>query len=191
MERWYTLHTQPNAEYQVAATLTARGIHTYLPQLELPKKYRRRGRTTRPFFPCYLFMQADLTVTGLSAVRWTPGLRRLVTFDEQPVPLDDAVIELIRRKLGEIKARGGPAVYPFKPGETVRITDGPFADMLAVFDGPTTAGQRVQVLLNILGHASRVQLEADQLTKAPAQATAPAPKRPRRTRGRGRRIQAD
>jgi len=70
----------------------------------------------------------------------------------------------------------------------VRITDGPFRDMWAIFEGPTTPSQRVQVLLTILGHARRVQLEPADLEKVPTGAEGPIPKRPRRTRGRGRRI---
>ena len=31
----------------------------------------------------------------------------------------------------------------FQPGDPVQITDGPFRDMLAIFEGPTTPTQRV------------------------------------------------
>lgn len=186
MEHWYTLHTKPNAEYQVSHALQQRGIETYLPEIEVVKSRGKRAK--KPFFPCYMFSRIDLNKVGISQVQWTPGLRRILSFDQRPIPVPDDVIRLIRQKLGEIEAGGGWPNHPFKPGDTVRIIDGPFTNMLAIFDGPTTPGQRVQVLLDILGHASRVQVNVIHLEKAPAGLEAPLPKRPRRTRGRGRWI---
>jgi transcriptional antiterminator RfaH len=189
MEQWYTLYTKPNAEYQVVTALHKRGIQTYLPEIEIVKD--GRGRDRKPFFPCYLFIKADLRVVGLSRVRWTPGLRRIVAFDDWPVPLSDEVINLIRHKLGEINAAGGQPVHNFRPGDPVRITDGPLQSMLAIFEGPTTPTERVQVLLTFLGHARRASVPVTDLEKAPSGAEVSMPKRPRRTRGRGRRVKND
>jgi transcription antitermination factor NusG len=135
-----------------------------------------------------LFLKVDFEVVGLSQVQWTPGLCRVLTFGDQPAPVSGSVIELIQRKLGEVKARGSWPTYPFKPGDPVRIVDGPFQDMEAIFAGPTTPSRRVQVLLNILGHTSRVQLNTADLAKIPPAADTPEPKRLRRTRGRGHPI---
>jgi transcriptional antiterminator RfaH len=186
MEHWYTLHTKPNAEYQVAAALRRRGIQAFLPEIESPNR-RHKGRR-RPFFPCYLFIKVDLERAGVSCVQWTPGLRRVVAFDGRPMPLSDEAIDLIRRKLEDFNAAGGWRDDTFRPGETVRISDGPLQGMLAIFEGPSTPSERVRVLLTFLGHARRVQLSAADLEKAPPKSQLPASKRPRRTRGRGRRI---
>jgi transcription elongation factor/antiterminator RfaH len=186
MEQWYTLYTKPNAEYQVAASLQKREIQTYLPEIEIVKD--RRGRDRKPFFPCYLFIKADWGVVGLSHVRWTPGLRRIVAFDDWPLPLSDEVINLIRRKLDGLNAAGGQPVHNFHPGDTVRITNGPLQSMLAIFEGLTTPAQRVRVLLTFLGHARRASVPVTDLEKAPSGAEVSVPKRPRRTRGQGRRI---
>jgi transcriptional antiterminator RfaH len=188
MDQWYTLYTKPNVEYQVVTALQQRGIQTYLPETKSLKV--RQGRGRRPFFPCYLFARVDLEAVGLSRVQWTPGLRRIVAFDNWPVPLPDEVINLIQRKLDGINAVGGWPAHTFQPGDPVRITDGPLQGLLAVFEGPTTPAERVRVLLNILGHASRVHVPVAGLEKAIATAEMPMLKRPRRTRGRGRRIKS-
>ena len=112
----------------------------------------------------------------------------MVGFGDQPTPLPDEVIELIQQGLSELEAAGDWPAHGFKPGDTVLITSGPFEDMLAIFAGPTTPTQRVQVLLNILGHASRVQVEASNLAKAPEEVEAPPLVRTRGTRGKGRKI---
>lgn len=186
MEQWYTLHTKPNAEYRVMATLQRRAIETYLPEiLTCPRPKEKRKQ---PFFHCYLFAKIDLEQVGFSAMQWTPGLLRIVAFDEQPAALPDEVIELIRAKVESLTAAGGLPRHNLKPGDTVRIKEGPFQNMLAVFDGPITPAERVQVLLEILGYARRVKVAVADLEKTNAQIPPAAPKRPRRTRGRGRRI---
>jgi len=185
MEQWYALHTKPNAEYQVATALQRRGLQIYLPEIEDPKI--SQAHKGKPFFPCYLFLKVDFEIVGLSHVQWTPGLHRVLTFGDQPVPVSNKIIDLIRHKLGEFKANGGWPAHAFKPGDTVRITAGPFQDMLAIFEEPTTPSKRVQVLLTILGPASRVQVEVTDLEEVSPRTEAPQPK-PRRTRGQGRRI---
>ncbi|MCB0174862.1 MAG: hypothetical protein KDJ97_30410 [Anaerolineae bacterium] len=186
MKKWYTLHTKPNAEHQLATALGERGIHTYLPELPCPEAGADQG--LKPFFPCYIFSSIDFETTELSQVLWTPGLRRIVSFDEQPTPVPDEIITLIQKKLSELAAAGGRPAHPFNPGDTVRIIDGPFQDMLAIFDGPCTPAERVQVLLDILGRASRVQVDIAQLEEISAPAPEPSRERHRRTRGKGRRI---
>ncbi len=188
MKQWYTLHTKPKAEYQVATAMQRRGVQTYLPELESP--HGRQERKTKPFFPCYLFARIDFEVTGLSQLQWTPGLRRIVAFGDRPVPLSDEMIDLIRRKLDGAGATGGrPVVHDFHQGDEVHITDGPLQGMLAIFEGPSTPSERVQVLLTFLGHLNRVHVSAADLQKVSTAAQSPALKRPRRTRGRGRRIE--
>ncbi|MFN8454758.1 MAG: transcription termination/antitermination NusG family protein [Anaerolineae bacterium] len=184
MKRWYALYTKPNAEYQVATALQRQALEIYLPEIKDPKS--SQGRQSIPFFPCYLFLKVDFEAVGLSQVQWIPGLRRVLTFGDQPAPVSNTVIDLIQHKLGEIKANGDRPIHTFKPGDTVRITDGPFQDILAIFEGSTTPSQRVQVLLNILGHPSRMQINVTDLEKAALDAETPAPGYLRRTRGRGR-----
>lgn len=184
-EHWYTFHTKPNAEYQVAQTLRQRGLEVFLPEVKAPRS--RRRRKMKPFFPSYLFAKVDLKAIGISKLRWVPGLNRLVAFGDQPIPVPEEIIEYILDNLEALQAQGGLPTHNFKPGDTVRITSGPFEGMEAIFDQGTTSAERVQVLLEILGRASRMEIDPDQLETA-ADSDDSEPKRPRRTRGHGRRI---
>ena len=186
MEQWYTVHTKPNAEYQVATALDCRWIETYLPEIKVSKA--PRGRERKPFFPCYLFIKTNFEVIDLSHIHWIPGLRRIVAFDNQPVPLTDEIIELMRDTVDAINAAGGQSRHTFRPGDTLRITDGPLEGMLAIFEGPATPSERVQVLLTFLGQISRARVPVSHLEKAPPTIELPIAKRTRRTRGQGRRI---
>ena len=186
MRQWYTFHTKPNSEQQVMLVLEQSGIETYLPQLEI--RISKTKRISKPFFPCYLFGKVNFELLPLSSVQWTPGLRRVVTIDNQPVAVREEMIKLIRHKLGEIDRKTGETAPFYKKGEPVYITGGPFQGMLAIFERWSTPRERVRVLLDILGQASRVQVEVTNLARPSEEAKGSLPKRPRRTRGRGRRI---
>lgn len=188
MEQWYALYTKPHCEYKVAIALRQRELLIYLPEIEAAK-LSQSSKKLVPFFPCYLFCKIDFEAFGLSHIQWTPGLRRILACDDRPLPVSEEVIDLIRHSLSQIERTDKWLPHNFMPGDTVRITNGPFQDMLAIFEGPTTPGQRVQVLLEILG-ASRVQVDVADLEKASETAENAVAKRPRRTRGRGRRIAA-
>ncbi len=133
-------------------------------------------------------MKADLDTIAPSQWRWTPGLRYMVAFDNVPVPVNDEVIDIIQYKINELNMQAGQPKPKFVPGDVVRVTDGPFADLMAVFDGPKTPAERVTVFLNFLGRLTRVQLNTALLEKAPTGSEIVSAKRPRRTRGRGRYI---
>ncbi len=183
MKQWYTLYTKANAEYKVASYLREHGIEVYLPEIRASVQ---KSTPKQPFFPCYLFAQLDLTDDDPSLWRWTPGLRRLVSYGDWPIPLPSELINVMKHKLAQNNAAAGVA-HSFQVGDMVRITEGPFKGMLAIFDGPMTPSKRVRVLLMTLGQYLRLRLDPVNLEVAPPDSTA-KPKRRRRTRGHGRRI---
>jgi transcriptional antiterminator RfaH len=177
---WYAVYTKPNAEYRVARLLQLKGLEVFLP--EIPSWKPRRGHRTEPLFPSYVFVRADWSAVPLTTVEWTPGVRRLVAFDGRPAVVPESAIALIRRRLAE----GAWARAPFRPGERVRIVEGPLQGLEAVFEGPMEPAARVRVLLEFLGRVHRAVVPVAAL--APAAPPAPRPRPPRRTRGRKRWI---
>jgi transcriptional antiterminator RfaH len=184
MEQWYALHTKPYREYQVATLLRQRDIQVYLP--EITSVLPPGGRSHTPFFPTYLFARLDLASTTSPSWEWTPGLRTIVRLGGQPAPVPDEVIAFIQQKLSEM--RHNVAAPVFKPGEEVRVTAGPFRDMVAIFDGPSTPAMRVRVLLAIMNRATPVHLAAEHLEAVKRNDVVVPVRQGRRTRGRGRPI---
>jgi len=159
MEHWYALYTKPKKERQVETLLEGQGIETFLPTVQ--RKVRRRDRPDQMvYFPCYLFARIDFEVIPYSSVAWMPGMRRIVSLGDRPAVVDGAIVDLIRRRLGEIEEVGWNR---FKQGDRVRITSGPLRDLDAVFDQPLSAADRVRVLLKVMGRMTPVDLDPSQL----------------------------
>ncbi len=188
--RWYTLYTKPRCEHVVNEYLQSQGFETYLPIVTINGG---GGAVMSPFFPCYLFVRLDLSTGALSLVRWTPGLRRVVSFGERPAVVPDEAIALTRERLAAIEAAGGLPTHNFRPGDQVRIRSGPLADLEAVFEQMLKPAERANVLIHFLGRMNRVQVAVEDLEPVKADSAGPSsqdstPQRSRRTRGRGRRI---
>ncbi len=181
MDAWYALHTKPNAEAQVARVLTERGFEIFLPLLP-PRKDNR----IRPLFPAYLFVHCDLSEVNMDALRWTPGLRRIVSFGDRPAVVPDAAIQLIQDGLRAIEEAGGLPKHPFKPGDTVVIDSGPLAGLRGIFEGPVGPAERVRILIHFLGETNRAEVPVEMLRRAGD--FDEVRRRRRGTRGRGRRI---
>lgn len=185
MEHWYVLHTKTSAERQVAILLEERDVETFLPMATVKPKVQKRA----PLFPGYIFARFDLASGKPANWKWIPGLRYLVAYGDNAVPVPEEVIRLIAHKARELDEAKAKPAFPFKQGDIVRVKDGPFADMLAIFDKACTPSKRVQILLQSLDRSYKLKIETDRIEKAPDHlAKEFKKKRPRRTRGRGRRI---
>ncbi|GAB4566145.1 MAG: hypothetical protein Kow0047_17290 [Anaerolineae bacterium] len=188
MLRWYALHTHPHRELQVADLLSAKGVEVFLPMI--PQRRRRIGWIDVPLFPCYLFARLDLAASGILDVQWTPGLRRVVAFGNEPVPIPDDVIERLQKRVEEVAMAGGLPAHNFRPGDRLIVRDGPLQGLEVVFEGPMRPSERVRVLVDFLGRLSRAEIPVDAVERAQPTQEETRRRPPRRTRGRGRRIRS-
>ena len=190
MERWYVLHTKTQAEKRVVSALNQRGLTVYLPMIQATADGVSKQSVKRePLFPGYLFAMFDLNAGNPAHWKWVPGLRYMVSFGGIAVTVPDEIIGAIERKICKLQANSAERNAPFKPGDVVRIQDGPFADMLAVFERSCTPGKRVEILLEALDRFYKLKIAPDKLEKVP-DSVQMGKKRPRRTRGRGRPIRS-
>jgi transcriptional antiterminator RfaH len=195
MKQWYAIYTKPRAEKMVAAFLQNRGVETFLPEGCLTSNALSTSSGQEILFPCYLFVNMSLHREGVSFLQWVPGVRSIVSFDGLPTVIPETIINDIKRTLKHLPETAcWESTNPLQPGMAVRIVSGPFYDMLATVDRPLSSGERVQVLLYVLGRLNRVQIDKQVLELVPAHegelAKKRLPRRPRRTRGRGRYIAA-
>ena len=161
---WYALYTKPRCERVVSERLQAKGFETYLPTTTVDGS--RGSRVTRPFFPCYLFVRLNLNTNALSLVRWTPGLRHIVSFDETPAVVPDEVIALIRERLAanfrpgdqETRRQGEGSIVSLSPPLPLALSQ-----LEAIFEEALQPAERAWVLIRFLGRINKVQVAVEDL----------------------------
>lgn len=164
---WYALQTRALKEAFVAQQLAARDIACFYPRLHV-RPVNPRARTERPFFPCYLFVRADLAQVGMAAFQYLPNTVGLVCFGDQPAIVEDDLLAAIEEQLGQINRAGGEIFLQLQQGDRVQITQGPLAGYEAIFDRRLRDSDRVRLLLELLGaRQAVVELEVNQIRRLP------------------------
>jgi transcriptional antiterminator RfaH len=162
MNHWYALHAKPHKERQVCRYLQGEGFEVYLPLYPAARRSRRRAV---PFFSCYLFARLN-GADHFSKVRWTPGLRRIVSFGGKPACVPEEVICSIKEHL-EWFWDTGQTVFPFEKGDRVRVRKGPLRDLEGIFQKRLSSRDRARILVDCLGRWSRCEVDIDDLKKLP------------------------
>ncbi len=155
---WYCVRTKPKHEHIAAANMRKKlGLEVFLPRLRA-ERVTQRGivRIVEPLFPCYVFVHCALDET-LNEIRYTTGVSSLVHFGNRIPAVRDSVIEELREcfEAEELVM----ADDCLSPGANVVLADGAFAGMRALVLRALPARQRVQVLLDILGRATSVEVD--------------------------------
>jgi transcription elongation factor/antiterminator RfaH len=163
-QAWYVLHSKPHKEGELNAYLQSTGIETYYPTVHV-NPVNPRARKIRPYFPRYLFVYVKLTEVGLSIFRWAPGATRLVEFGGYPAQVPNEVIRQLKRHLDTVEAAGAFNLNGLRPGDPVRIIDGPLAGYEAIFDLCLSGNERAQVLLEMLGRLVHTHINAEAIEK--------------------------
>ena len=121
--RWYAVHIYPQNEKKVAAELERRGITTFLPLRGERHRWSDRDKMVQvPLFPCYAFIHIVPSPQLRSVVQQTRRVIRLLSANDEPVPIPDSEIESMKSLLA--------GKVPFSPydflraGQKVRIRGG-------------------------------------------------------------------
>jgi transcriptional antiterminator RfaH len=164
--RWYVVQTHAHAEAKAAAHLQRQGYPVYLPRCGKRRRHARRVETVAaPMFPRYLFVAVDRARQRWRAISSTIGVAHLVCNGEGPAAVPAGVVEELRARedaQGLIRLERRAC---FARGEQVRLTEGVFASCLALFDGMAD-GERVAVLLDLLGRKARVVVDRESVAAA-------------------------
>lgn len=174
--RWYVIHCEPHHDRQVErlvgqagqgdgfpAELDAAGdvpegrIEVFAPRITCTRK--RNG--DKPLFPGYVFARLNLQDGIWARARNLPGVRGLVHIGGEPCPVDDGVIEVIRRRTADY----APRRLSLKEGERVRVTAGSFADLEGIFCEALSGDERIAILIDMMRREVRVELSIDEVER--------------------------
>ncbi|WKX71982.1 transcription termination/antitermination protein NusG [Streptomyces sp. XD-27] len=187
---WYVIHTYAGYENRVKTNLEQRAVslnvEDYIFQAEVPQEEvvqikngdRRTVRQNK--LPGYVLVRMDLTNESWGVVRNTPGVTGFVgnAYDPYPLTLDE-IVKMLAPEAEEKAAKeaaaaeGRPApsrkvevqVLDFEVGDSVTVTDGPFATLQATINEINADSKKVKGLVEIFGRETPVELSFDQIQK--------------------------
>jgi transcriptional antiterminator RfaH len=155
---WYCARTKPKHEHIAAANVRKHlNLGVFHPQLRVERATRRGVvRVIEPLFPGYIFVRCVME-ESLNEIQHTDGISSLVHFGHRIPTVADSVIE----ELQECFEAEKPMTVQdhLSPGDEVTVGDGAFAGMRAFVLRVMPARQRVQVLLDILGGPTPVEVD--------------------------------
>jgi len=161
---WFLVRSKPRQESVALTQLARQGYESYLPLFAAEKLVRRKSTVVQePMFARYLFVRLDTTGQGQSwsPIRSTVGVSELVCFGSRPARVDDALIATLRER--EATQQADPITL-FAHGDSVRITEGAFAGLEAIYQMNDAEG-RAMVLLDLLSKPVAMTLDAASLRK--------------------------
>ncbi|MFC8695184.1 transcription termination/antitermination protein NusG [Streptomyces parvus] len=187
---WYVIHTYAGYEKRVKANLEQRAVslnvEEFIYQAEVPEeeivqiKNGERKNVRQNKLPGYVLVRMDLTNESWGVVRNTPGVTGFVgnAYDPYPLTLDEIVKmlapeaeEKAAREAAEAEGKPAPArkvevqVLDFEVGDSVTVTDGPFATLQATINEINADSKKVKGLVEIFGRETPVELSFDQIQK--------------------------
>ena len=179
-KEWFVLHTLTGQEAKAKESIDRRvqleEMEDYIGEVIIPTeqvsevKKGVRSTSTRKFFPGYVLAQLalydderELNDRTWFFVQETLGIIGFVG-GEKPPPLKEEEVEQVLNQVEEKKERVKPKVL-FEPGDTVKITDGPFLNFNGLVEEVDPDRGRLKVSVAIFGRSAPVELEYWQVEK--------------------------
>ncbi|WP_324615168.1 transcription termination/antitermination protein NusG [Nesterenkonia sedimenti] len=190
---WYVVHTYAGYEKRVKTNLETRiqtqDIEDEIYEIDVPIeevveiKNTQRKVVNRVRIPGYVLVRMELTDESWNVVRHTPGVTGFVgnAHDPQPLSTDEVFNMLAEHRLGKpgekkvevVEGEDAPAAaapaddvkVDFEVGESVTVTDGPFATLPATISEIHADSRQLVVLVSIFERETPVTLNFNQVEK--------------------------
>ena len=170
-KKWYSLRIYSGQESKVKAHINSevalKGIENKIGRIIVPSENvveMRDGKKkvkNKVFFPGYILIELELDNQTLHVVSGAPGVISFVGPKNAPTPLRDSEVERIlgkieRSKEAEVK---GKVEIPFRIGDAIKVTDGPFNDFTGFVEEINEEKNKVKVNISIFGRPTPVELD--------------------------------
>lgn len=133
------------------------------------KKYTRE----KIFFPGYILVQADLAVLEVSAVILNiPGVLGFLGMEGKskidgvkPTPLRPIEVKRLLGQVDDEIEKGATMQGSFLVGESVKIIDGPFVDMIGIIENVFEERKKLNVIIKVFGRDTPTELGYGEVEK--------------------------
>ncbi len=172
--KWYVVHTQTGSEEKARAGLESKMVSTnlkdYVSEIVVPTEQVsevRSGKkriTSRKFFPGYILIKMNMSKESWYLVKTIPGITGFIGPGRKPTPITEEEVKRILQRTEDTEVKPMPKTT-FEIGESIRISQGPFAN----FNGSVTDifpdRGKLKVSVSIFGRSTLVELEYWQVEK--------------------------
>ncbi|HEY5653842.1 MAG TPA: transcription termination/antitermination protein NusG [Pontiella sp.] len=180
-KQWFILHALSGHELKVQKNIASRvqqeEMEDVIGEVLIPSekvsevKQGRKTTINRKFFPGYVLINIGLynedksvNAEAWSFIQNTPGVIGFLG-GERPAPMSDQEVDSIVNQIEEKKEIVAPKVM-FEPGETVKVTDGPFTSSTGIIDEVDPERGILKVLVSVFGREAPVELEYWQVERS-------------------------
>ena len=181
--QWYVLRAvsgqEKKAKGYIEGEINRRKLSEVLAQVLIPtekivemrngKKYTRE----KSFFPGYVLIQADLNQPEVAAVVLNiPGILgflglegKAIAGGVKPTPLRMSEVNRILGKVDEESEKGATLQGGFLVGESIKVIDGPFADMVGIIEDVFDERKKLNVIIKIFGRDTPAEFSYSEVEK--------------------------
>jgi transcriptional antiterminator NusG len=172
-KQWYVVHCYSGYENKVRHAIEQRietmGMQDKIFDVVVPTEEEvevregKRKTVERRVFPGYILVQMKMDEDSWYVVRNTPGVTGFVGMGNEPTALRPEEVNQIMRRM----ENPAPMIkVTFKPGQRVRIIDGPFNEFIGTVGEIDMEKAKVRVMVSFFGRETPVELDFLQVEKA-------------------------
>ena len=172
--KWYVVHTYSGYEAKAKQALKDRIVSQkaekdfddiLIPSENVIEVVKGKKKTkNKRFFPSYILVRMHLTNKTWHIVKNTPKITGFVGHTMHPPSVPDEQVRKLTSQIEEGTLRTKSAAS-FEAGDSVRVTDGPFANFNGVVEEVKPEKEKVRVLVSIFGRPTPVELNFSQVEK--------------------------
>jgi transcription termination/antitermination protein NusG len=175
--KWYSLRVISGKERvikeRIDKEVKAEGWGDFITNVVVPteKVYKiRNGKKViqeRNILPGYILIEALPSKLKGEVVQQIANLQNVIHFlgKNDPIPMQTSEAKRLLGVVDDTQGSGETLVEPFIVGETVKITDGPFADFIGDIHEVNEEKKKLKVVVKIFGRGTEVELSFLQVEK--------------------------
>ena len=175
-KEWYVVNTYSGHEQKIKEKLEAKiesmGMQDYIYRIIIPEtieveiKDGVKKEKTKKMFPGYILVEMVMSDEAWYIVRNTPGVTGFIGSSgkgAKPTPLLPQEIDKVLANMGMSRL---DVDSDMNVGDQVNIVDGPFKGMYGRIDTIDKENNRLNVLIDLFGQETPVEVELFQVSKA-------------------------
>ncbi len=169
VHKWYVLRTFSGHEKKVRRYLEReielQELEDQIDEILIPMEtvFEMRGgkkkTKEKTLYPGYIMLHATMDSELQHVITGLPSVIGFVGGGDEPQPLRKQEVERMLGKMDEAAEMGEKPEIPYKPGDPVKVVDGPFNSFTGFVQEVYPDKMKVKVLVSIFGRKTPLELD--------------------------------